>query len=80
MKTDFDVLNYKDLLAPVIFRTDFNKFQPIDSNQAWSLFFTAGNEDKELGFNTELGRFFTNVTIAVAVTGVIGSIIFTSIA
>ena len=76
MKTDFDIFNNKDLFAPVIFRSNFNDFRVVNSTQAWSLFFTAGNEDKLLGFNRELGRFFTSLLIAIAVTGIAWSVFF----
>ncbi|WAL58339.1 hypothetical protein [Thermocoleostomius sinensis] len=78
MRTDFEFPN-KDLIGPVVFRPDFNRFEAIDVNQAWSLFFTAGQEDKNLGFNSEAGRFFTNLLIAVGVAGTIGASVFTSI-
>lgn len=76
MNVDYDILRNPNLLAPVVFREDFNRFETISANQAWSLFFTAGQEDKELGFNPELGRFFTNSLIAVAVTGGIWAYVF----
>ncbi|MBE9176548.1 hypothetical protein IQ225_16760 [Synechocystis salina LEGE 06155] len=65
MNADTDIYQNKDLFAPVVFRTDFNEFAPINSNQAWSLFFTAGQEDKQLGNSPELGRFFTNTLLAI---------------
>lgn len=79
MRTDFDYPN-KDLLGPVVFRPSFNKFETINVNQAWSLFFTAGREDKALGQEIELGRFMTNLLIASGVTGTIWSIYFTYLA
>jgi hypothetical protein len=78
MRTDFEFPN-KDLIGPVVFRPDFNRFEAIGSTQAWSLFFTAGQEDKNLGFNSEAGRFFTNLLIAVGVTGTIWASVFTSV-
>lgn len=77
MNSDINIYNNKDLFAPVVFRSDFNNFQKINGNQAWSLFFTAGNEDKELGFEPEFGRFFTNLLIAIGVVGIIGGVVFT---
>ena len=80
MKTDFKFPNYY-LLGPVVFRPSFNTpSEVINANQAWSLFFTAGQEDKALGFNQESGRFFTNLLIAVGVAGALGAIIFSNIA
>ena len=69
MNSDYDVYANKDLFAPVVFRSDFNSFTPISGNQAWSLFFTGGKEDKGLGVNPESGRFFTNALIAIGVVG-----------
>ncbi|OLP15885.1 hypothetical protein BST81_23985 [Leptolyngbya sp. 'hensonii'] len=76
MKTDFDFPR-KDLLGPVVFRPDFNSNSDVmTGNQAWSLFFTAGQEDKALGLNTEVGRFFTNLLIAAGAGGVLWAMIF----
>lgn len=75
MNTDFD---FKDptLFGPVVFRPSFNNFETINATQAWSLFFTASQEDKILGFSPELGRFFTNALIAIAGAGILWSLIF----
>ncbi|WP_193199231.1 hypothetical protein [Nostoc sp. MG11] len=75
MKTDFDYPN-KNLLGAVVFRPNFNNFETINVNQAWSLFFTAGREDKLLGQETELGRFFTYFLIALGVTGTLWATYF----
>lgn len=77
MNSDFDFSN-QDLFGPVVFRPTFNGAEDINANQAWSLFFTAGKEDKKLGFNAESGRLFTNLLAAVVVAGSIGAVIFTS--
>ncbi|MCC5617397.1 MAG: hypothetical protein V7K71_01355 [Nostoc sp.] len=78
MKTDFDFPK-KDLIGPVVFRPDFNNFETINVNQAWSLFFSAGQDDKVLGEETELGKFFTNLLIAVGVTGTLWAIYFSNL-
>ncbi len=75
MKTDFDFPR-RDLIGPVVFRPDFNNFETINANQAWSLFFTAGKQDNNLGQETELGKFFTNVLIATGVTGTLWATFF----
>ncbi|MGK7874766.1 MAG: hypothetical protein AB4426_16120 [Xenococcaceae cyanobacterium] len=80
MKTDFDILTNKDLFVPVVFRSNFNKFESINANQAWSLFFTAGQDDNKLGLKTELGKFFTYLLIAVGVTGTVWALIFSNFA
>lgn len=80
MKTDFDFPN-KYLIGPVVFRPDFNaQSEVISANQAWSLFFTAGKEDKVLGFNTEAGRFFTNLLLAVGAASVLWAVLFSNVA
>ncbi|MBW4673859.1 MAG: hypothetical protein KME52_07490 [Desmonostoc geniculatum HA4340-LM1] len=79
MKTDFDY-SRKDLIGPVVFRPTFNNFETINVNQAWSLFFSAGQDDNRLGQQIELGRFFTNLLIAVGVTGIIWAIYFSHLA
>ncbi|MFW6264237.1 MAG: hypothetical protein ACOC3E_01795 [Cyanobacteriota bacterium] len=73
------VLNQRYSFASTVFNSDFCNFAPINVNQAWSLFFTLGQDDAVLDGNTELGRFFTNILFAVTVTGVIGACVFTSI-
>nr|WP_242043616.1 hypothetical protein [Leptolyngbya sp. FACHB-671] len=51
----------------------------MDINQAWSLFFTAGQEDKVLGFNTEAGQFFTNLLLAIATAGILWASLFNNV-
>jgi hypothetical protein len=76
MRTDFDYTQ-TELVGPVVFRPDFNSnSEPINSNQAWSLFFTGGNDENALGFNLELGAFFTNLLIAIAVAGTLWATLF----
>jgi hypothetical protein len=65
------------LIGPVVFRPYFNNFETINLNQAWSLFFTAGQEDKVLG-ETELGKFFTSLLTTVGVTGTLWAIYFSN--
>jgi len=62
-----------------VFRPGFNSAEQINANQAWSLFFTAGQEDKGLGFNAEAGRLFTNLLAGIVVAGSLGAAVFTSI-
>ena len=75
MKTDFD-LTGRYFFAPTVFNSDFNNFAPINANQAWSLFLTAGRDDAALDANPELGRFLNNVLLAIAVTGILGASFF----
>ena len=57
MKTDLDFRN-RDLFGHTTFRSTFNDFEDITSTQAWSLFFTAGQNDAALGFNPAVGNAF----------------------
>ncbi|WP_414548403.1 hypothetical protein [Anabaena sp. CCY 0017] len=79
MRTDFD-FSQKDLFGPVVFRQNFNNFEIINVNQAWSLFFSAGEDDSKLGRGSELGRFFTNSLIAIGVTGTLWAVYFNHLA
>jgi len=76
MNADMDIYQNKDLFAPVVFRQDFNSFTPINANQAWSLFFTGGQEDKQLEGSPELGRFFTNLLLAIGASTVLWGYFF----
>ncbi len=78
MKTDFDFQN-PTLLGPKVFQPSFNQFETVNGTQAWSLFFTASQEDKALGDSPELGRFFTNAIVAIATAGIIGVAIFQNV-
>ena len=50
MKTDLDYFRYQDLIGTVVFRSTFNNGETININQAWSLAFSGGQEDKMLDF------------------------------
>lgn len=75
MKTDLEFRD-RSLFGPTVFRSTFNSFEPLNATQAWSLFFTASREDKALGFNPEIGRFFNSTLIAIGVAGVLWSFLF----
>ncbi|MBR8838170.1 MAG: hypothetical protein DSM106950_30250 [Stigonema ocellatum SAG 48.90 = DSM 106950] len=75
MKTDLDFTS-PELFGSVVFRPSFNSFQIINPTQAWSLLFTGGQEDKALG--DQGGSFFTNLLIAIVVSGVLGTLILQS--
>jgi hypothetical protein len=75
---NYNTLNQStDLFAPVVFRSNFNEFESINSNQAWSLFFTRGVEDKGLGSNPETGRLFNNILLAIAGSSALAGVMFT---
>lgn len=70
MRSDYDFPR-PELVGPVVFRPDFNGDAVISASQAWSLFFTAGNEDKALGFGLRSGRLFTDGLIALGAIGIL---------
>lgn len=74
MITDFD-FSSPSLFGSVIFRPAFNTFERINATQAWSLLFTAGQEDKVLGFNPKVGRRFTNLLLTIAASGIVGVLV-----
>lgn len=72
--------NYEgeNLYTPIIFRPDF-QVATLNVNQAWSLFFTAGQEENDLGKNQEQGWFFNHLLMAILISSIIGASIFTSV-
>ncbi|WAS05065.1 hypothetical protein LQF76_13760 [Gloeomargaritales cyanobacterium VI4D9] len=75
MRTDFEFRN-PALLGPVVFRPSFNQFETITATQAWSLFFTASQEDNALGYNPEIGRFLNGALFAVVFFGGAWTLLF----
>lgn len=75
MKTDFD-FDGRYLAQPTVFRPDFNDFATLNPTQAWSMFFTASQQETVLGTDPELGQFFTNFLLAVIFAGSVGSLIY----
>jgi hypothetical protein len=69
--------NPKNLYTPVIFRQDFNA-ATITATQAWSLFFTAGQEENLFGTEKETGWFYNNFLVAVVISLGIGAAFFSS--
>ena len=75
MRTDFEFRN-PALLGPVVFRPSFNQFETITATQAWSLFFTASQEDNVLGYNPEIGRFLNGALFALVFFGGAWTLLF----
>ncbi|OKH18503.1 hypothetical protein [[Limnothrix rosea] IAM M-220] len=63
MVSQFEYTPNKNLFTPVIFREDFQE-ATISATQAWSLFFSAGQEENLFGENREIGWFYNNVIFA----------------
>jgi hypothetical protein len=78
MKNDFDYPK-KHLIGTMVFRPDFKNFETINANQAWSLFFSGGKDDNGLGQEIEFGKVFTNLLIAIGVTGMLWTIDFSQL-
>ncbi|MCS6782302.1 MAG: hypothetical protein RMI89_01470 [Gloeomargarita sp. SKYBB_i_bin120] len=68
MRTDLEFRN-PALLGPVVFRPGFNNFEQITATQAWSLFFTASQEDNIFGYNPQIGWFLNGVLLATVLFG-----------
>ena len=75
MKTDLDFRN-PDLFGHAAFRSTFNNFENINSTQAWSLLFTAGQNDAALGINPAVGNVFNSLLLAAVGTGILSTIVF----
>lgn len=65
-----------ELSIPVVFRSAFNSFEVINPSQAWSLFFTGGKEDKNLGIGSRTGLLFTSALAVVVASGVAATLAF----
>lgn len=69
--------NYRNLFTPIIFRKDFRS-ATISATQAWSLFFTAGQDEDAFGENPETGWFFNYLLISWALACASAMVIFNS--
>lgn len=56
--SDFDVRD-RELGKPIVFRASFNRFEPINLSQGWSLMATVGRDDGVLGLTAVAGWFIT---------------------
>ena len=63
MVKDFNYAPNENLFTPIVFRKDF-KDATISATQAWSLFFSAGQEENLFGENREIGWFYKNVILS----------------
>ena len=63
MVSKFNYTSNQNLFTPIIFREDFKDAQ-LSATQAWSLFFSAGQEENLFGENREIGWFYNNVLLA----------------
>ncbi|MCS6960342.1 MAG: hypothetical protein RMK91_09870 [Pseudanabaenaceae cyanobacterium SKYGB_i_bin29] len=57
-------------MAP-IFTPEFNQFAVITATQAWSLFFSVSQNDKHLGEDPMIGRYFTVGLLGMVVAGIV---------
>ncbi|BAW96400.1 hypothetical protein NIES970_13280 [[Synechococcus] sp. NIES-970] len=76
MTTDFEYTP-KNLFTPVIFRQDFQD-ATLSATQAWSLFFSAGQEENLFGQEKEIGWFYNNVILAGGVAFALAAIFFSA--
>lgn len=75
-KTDLDIARSYAGAPAAVFNSDFNNFARITTNQAWSLFFTAGRVDGSIGYNPEQGTFFNYTLLSIILTVPLSSLIF----
>ena len=75
LKADFDFASSYLFAAAMVFNSDFNNIAPITSDQAWSLFFTAGREDAILGFNPNLEILFNHILLRIVLTVALSSFV-----
>ena len=54
----------QELEKPVVFRASFNRFEPVNLSQAWSLWVTGCRNDALFGLNPAVGWFVTASLIA----------------
>jgi len=60
---DFDARDL-ELQKPDVFRSSFNRFEPINLSQAWSLWIMGGRNDARFGLNPATGWLITLILIA----------------
>ncbi len=63
MVSEFSYSSKQNLETPIVFRKDFRN-ATISATQAWSLFFSAGQEENLFGQEREIGWFYNNVLFA----------------
>jgi hypothetical protein len=69
---------HNQTMAP-IFNNEFNHFQKINATEAWSLFFSASNQNRLLGSDTKTGNYFTFALLGGTIAYVIEMIVSRSI-
>ncbi|MGB2924489.1 MAG: hypothetical protein WBB82_04255 [Limnothrix sp.] len=69
--------DHDNMTTPVIFRKDFRN-ATISATQAWSLFFSAGQEENLFGKEREIGWFYNNTLTAFCVTFALAAICFSA--
>ena len=62
-QSTFDVRD-RELQKPDVFRASFNRFEPINLSQAWSLWLTGCRSDALFGLNPATGWLITLIVIA----------------
>lgn len=76
MVKNFDY-DRQTLFTPIIFRQDFQD-ATISATQAWSLFFTAGQEENLFGKDREVGWFYNHLLLAWGVTFALAAALFSA--
>ena len=60
---------------PLIFTSRFNRFQSINSTQAWSLFLTVCKKDDSLGKNPMIGKYVTVTILGAIVAQIVETVL-----
>lgn len=58
----------------LLFTSSFNRFQPINSTQAWSLFVTGCKKDDSFGKNPMIGKYITVAILGAIVAQIVETI------
>lgn len=62
----------------LIFTPSFNRFQTINSTQAWSLFLSACKTDDSLGKNPIIGKYVTVAILGAVIAQIVEAILLAS--
>ena len=66
--------NMNNLYTPIIFREDFNENATINFSQAWSLFFSGGQEENILENKSYIAQFCNYILFAIIAFGSLSAI------
>lgn len=62
---------FSEVVMAPIFTVEFNQFSTINATKAWSLFFSLSQNDKHLGEDPMIGRYFTVGLLGAVIAGIV---------